>query len=353
MNILLPNPEQTQQINEARLAEGAHMERAGRLEGPLGTKLGPCATDANQHEDGEFAAVRHITAMAEGAEDLPDIEYAARKNGTKPRTRGGTTGLIHENPEAYGRMANSLTNKGIRLVAEVMDESDAAIAGPWLAAKWGGARNLQDTGVRQLLRPTEQELAAGIAPAPAYVKSDALGHWEPVYNAIHAIKDSKPVPRSLLTLNGLVRTVTHGNEHVGLILRGHKRRPDGPLDEIMAEEVTTARQHMDNEFGKGAVPIYVDVSHDHAKWEGGGEAGQLAIAESLGRLMTIHGIVIDGVMAETYLLPGKQADSGTIPGLSRVDACVGQTAAITMMQGLNDARAQQQLIAVQAHLSRV
>ena len=130
MNILLPNPEQTKQINQTRADEAQHMERAGSLEGPLGAKMGPCASDSNQHADGGYATQGHIIAMHEGANDLPETDYKARLNGTKPRTRGGTTGLIHEDPQAYGHMADQLTRRGVRLVAEIMDESDAAVAGP-------------------------------------------------------------------------------------------------------------------------------------------------------------------------------------------------------------------------------
>jgi phospho-2-dehydro-3-deoxyheptonate aldolase len=348
MRIILPTPEQTVQINASRTRQGDLMSQAGTLAGPLVMQAGPCATDGNRHPGGEFATVRHVSALAEAAEELPDAEYEARLNGVKPRTRGGTTGLIHEDPEAYGEIASTLTGRGIRLVAEIMDESDAAIAGPWLTGRWAGTRNLQDTGARQLMRPTEHDLAAGIVPAPAFVKSDADGNWGPTLNALHAIRDEKPVPRSLLTLQGLRRTVTHANPHTGLILRGHMPRPGGPLDEVLAEEITSARQRVDSEFGEGVVPIYVDTSHGHAGWEGGGEEGQLAIARSLGRLMTEYGIIIDGVMMETYLLPGKQPDDGRVPGLSRVDKCVRQAAAIGIMQTLNDARAVQQLALAKA-----
>jgi phospho-2-dehydro-3-deoxyheptonate aldolase len=342
MEIILPTTEQVTFINDSRAHQGELMDHAGTLDGPLVVWTGPCAPDGNRHPDGELATVKHVTAMHEAAEELPAVEYDARGNGTKPRTRGGTTGLIHEDPAAYGEMVAILTSRGIRIVAEVMDESDAAIAGPWLTSRWAGTRNLEDTGVRQLLRPTETELEAGIVPAPAFVKSDAFGRWDPTINALHTIRDPKPVNRARLTLSGLEHVVTHANPHTGIILRGRKPRPDGPLDEILAEEITEARDKVDSEFGIGKIAVYIDVSHGHAAWEGGGEDGELAIAASLGRLMA-QGIIIDGVMAETYLLPDKQENDGTIPGLSQVDRCIRQAGAISMIQMLNDARASQQL----------
>jgi phospho-2-dehydro-3-deoxyheptonate aldolase len=342
MEIVLPTTEQVAFINDSRTRQGELMDQAGTLDGPLVLWMGPCAPDGNRHPDGELATVKHEAALHEAAEELPDVEYEGRGNGTKPRTRGGTTGLIHEDPAAYGEMVERLTSRGIRIVAEVMDESDAAIAGPWLTSKWAGTRNLEDTGVRQLLRPTEAELESGIVPAPSFVKSDAYGRWDPTINTLHTLRDSKPVRRSRLTLNGLERVVTHANPHTGIILRGRKPRPDGPLDDILAAEITEARDKVDSEFGEGEIAVYVDVSHGHAAWEGGGEEGQMAVAESLGRLM-LQGIIVDGVMAETYLLSGKQENDGTIPGLSQVDKCVRQAGAISMMQLLNDARANQQL----------
>jgi 3-deoxy-D-arabino-heptulosonate 7-phosphate (DAHP) synthase len=285
MNITLPTMEQTLLINESRTRQGELMDLAGTLDGPMAVWEGPCATDGNRHENGELATVSHVTALNEAAEELPDVEFAGRGNGAKPRTRGGTTGLIHEDPEAYAEIVDTLNRRDIHVVAEVMDESDAAIAGPWLMSKWAGTRNLQDTGVRQLLRPTEEELEQGIAPAPVFVKSDADGRWEPVIHALHTLRDPEPVKRSRLGLNGLERVVTRAATHTGLILRGQDRRPHGPLDEILEQEITEARGRVDAEFGKGAIPVYVDFSHGHAKWEGGGEEGQMAIAESLVRLM--------------------------------------------------------------------
>ena len=111
----------------------------------------------------------------------------------------------------------------------------------------------------------------------------------------------------------------------------------------MEEEIVTARERVDSEFGKNAVGVGVDISHGHAAWEGGGEEGQLAIAASIGRLMR-RGVVVDLVMAETYHLPGNQPDSEHVPGLSQVDKCVRQDAAIGIMQLLNDARVHQQLV---------
>jgi phospho-2-dehydro-3-deoxyheptonate aldolase len=118
--------------------------------------------------------------------------------------------------------------------------------------------------------------------------------------------------------------VTLGNPHVGVILRGQSQRPEGAeIGDIILEEVGTAQEKLDGEFGKGRVPIVFDLSHDHAKYEGGGEAGQLAVAAALGRLMA-RGLKLSGWMGETYVLAGKQREDETVPGMSITDPCIGQ-----------------------------
>ncbi len=343
MEIILPTADQTNQINDMRRVEGEHMALAGRPEGPLLVYAGPCADDSNRHENGELGLVQHNKAMADAADELPGIQYRGRKNLVKPRTRGGTTGLLHQpgGVSVYGEGAQLLTQAGIGIVSEVMDESDHAVAGPWQTARWGGARNTEDSGVRQLLRPTEDELEAGIVPAAAWVKHDRQGDLTSVVNGIHTLISDKPEDRFRLTLRGPRMVRTHANPHVGLILRGSLPRPEGPLEENLEMEIVTARRTLDAEFGAGKIALGVDLSHDHAKWEGGGEAGQLTIAAALGRLMG-RGIIVDMVMMESYRLPGKQSDTGKVPGLSQVDACVRQDEAVRVLRTMSDARLHQQ-----------
>lgn len=345
MEIITPNAQQIEIINQMRQHDAARIAQAGTLEGPLQVSMGPCAPDSNRHPEGDLATVRHILYISEIAGEDADLELVARLNGVKPRTLGGTTGLIHQpnGPRTYTEAARLLTDAGVPLAAEIMDESDAAVAGPWLTRRWIGARTLEDSGARQLARPTQIEIDAGLAIAPAFVKSPKTRDLQPAINALHVIRAEKPEIRTRLTLHGPEQVKTLANPHTGLILRGFAGRPDGPLDEIMGEQIVTARGRLDSEFGKNAVALWVDTSHQHAAWEGGGEAGQLAIAASLGRLMADHGIIIDGVMAETYLLPDKQADNGTVPGLSQVDKCISQSNTVRVMGKLSAARARQQL----------
>ena len=98
MEIILPTTEHVKIINDSRTRQGELMDLAGTLQGPMAVWEGPCATDGNRHETGELATVTHTTALNEAAGELPDVEYSALANGVKPRTRGGTTGLIHEDP---------------------------------------------------------------------------------------------------------------------------------------------------------------------------------------------------------------------------------------------------------------
>jgi phospho-2-dehydro-3-deoxyheptonate aldolase len=353
MEVLLPNDTQAELINASRAGQAQRMEQNGTVHGPQSVAAGPCAADSNQYPDGSYATEWHITTMHTAAGEQPEVEYIARLNGTKPRTRGGTTGLLHQpgGPQIYAAMASRLTDRGIALAAEIMDESDAAVAGPWLTVKWAGTRTLEDSGVRQLLRTTEHELEAGIVPAPVWVKSAANGNLQPSINALHTIRAAKSEVRTRFVLDALGRpalkqVVTHGNTHTGVLLRGHTPRPDGPLDEILEAEIVTTREQLDADFGEGVIPIGVDLSHGHAAWEGGGEEGQLALAESLIRLMG-RGVVVDLVMAETYALPGKQTDGGTVPGLSQVDKCISEPYATDLTERISNARASQQLTVAQ------
>ena len=93
-----------------------------------------------------------------------------------------------------------------------------------------------------------------------------------------------------------------------------------------AEEIAEAKDRLTAEFGDKKVPIIVDLSHAHAKWEGGGQEGQLAVSEGLGDAM-LNGVHIDGIMAETYMLSGNQPGGGREPGLSTTDACMDQASA--------------------------
>jgi phospho-2-dehydro-3-deoxyheptonate aldolase len=323
------------------------MAQSGSPDAPLLVVAASCAADSNRHDNGELATVRHSRVMASTAKRLPRIRYVARKNGAKPRTLGGTTGLIHQRGgvECYGEGASILTDEGIMLAAEIMDESDAAIAEPWLTAKWGGARNVEDTGVRQLLRPTHKQLERGIVPAPAFVKNGTGGSLTTAIQALHTIRAEAPEVRTRFILDDsgnvdLQQVETHPNPNTGLILRGHAIRPEGPLDEVLEEEIVMARTTLDTEFGIGQVALLVDASHKHAEWGGGGEAGQLAVIESLGSLMG-RGVIIDGMLAETYLLPGRQSDSETEPGLSQVDRCIREEYAVDMLAAMDAARGSQ------------
>lgn len=333
LNILMTVPDAT---NEGRELIADNMHLAGNPDAKFHMTAGGCAADSNRMENGDLAFVSHGKAHTDKGRELEHSVTAVRTNGVKPRTNKGWTGLIHQpgGPELYREGAAFLQEYGTLIAAEVMDESDYAIAAPYLSMAWIGARNKDDTGPRHLLRPTSEDINNGVAPIPTFVKSGEDGGLEGTINALATLLSEKPETRSRLTLAGLRHVTTHANPHVGVILAGSKERPAGLIKDILAEEILNARAILDVEFGKDRVPIHVDVSHRHAKWEGGGESGQLIVAQALGELI-IEGVRIDGVMAETYVLAGNQPAGGTTAGLSWTDACIRQEKALDM-QGTFD-----------------
>lgn len=324
--------------NASREQIAANMHLAGNPDAKLHMTVGGCAVDSNRTEDGQLAFVSHGKAHTDKGRSLEHSETVIRTNGTKPRTNKDWTGLIHQTggSELYIEGASQLQEYGARIAAEVMDESDFAIATPYLAMAWIGARNKDDTGPRYLLRPTSEDIEKGICPIPTFVKSGEDGGLDGTINALITLMSEAPETRTRLTLAGLRHVTTHANPHVGVILAGSKDRPEGVTKDILAEEILYARQRLDDEFGKDRVPIHVDISHRHAKWEGGGEEGQLKIAQALGELI-FEGLRVDGIMAETYILPGKQKAGGEIAGLSWTDACVGQEKALELQSKFDKA----------------
>lgn len=316
-----------------RVAEAMHV--AGSADAPLITVLGPCSVDMNRTVDGRLAAEQHVLRIATVAKDASNTLLSARYVAEKPRTTTGFSGIIHEagGAEAYAQGAQHLHHAGVPLASEVMSDAGALAAVPHLTMGWIGAREVSATGPRYAVRPTEKDLDQGNHPLPVWVKNDQQGGLGHTINALHTIMADEPRPRTRIGHSGLETVMTFGNPHVGVILRGQDQRPNGDIQEILAEELGMAREQLDATFGKDTVPIIVDISHAHAKYEGGGEAGQLRIAEALAGLIGISRI--DGIMAETYLLPGKQRADGTEPGRSITDPCIGQEKAVALLRAMD------------------
>lgn len=322
-------------INELRAGMADTMARSGQPDTPMLALMGPCSPDPNRMPDGRLSVVSHLQTVAEAAQGLGNIKPVGRHVSAKPRTNMGYTGLVHEpnGPEMYREAAHQLTLSGVALASEVMGEVDYSVAGPYLTVGWIGARNVDDTGPRYLFRPTSEDIERGLHPLPVFVKNGADGSLDGTINALRTIMSEKPRTRTLITPGGYKTVTTHANPHVGVILRGSKVRPSGPIDEILTREVTEARTRLNAEFDQ-RIPIIVDASHAHANGEGGGEKGQLIVTSSLGELM-LTGLEVDGVMAETYIQSGKQPEYGPIPGLSWTDKCIGQENAVKLLGSMS------------------
>lgn len=326
-------------VNEQRAALAVIMMESGRAETPLIAIPGPCSPDLNRLPHGELTVVRHGLELARAAARAEHSTLYVRDVAEKPRTTTGFTGIIHEPGGAWAYIdgARQLHQAGVPIASEVMSDAGAIIAVPHLALGWVGAREVAATGPRYNVRPTDRDLDCGVHPLPTFVKNDQDGDLGHTINALYTIVSDRPQTRTRFGLDGYEEVVTRGNPHVGVILRGSTQRPDGAIEEVLAEEIGTARELLDHEFGKDRVPIVVDVSHAHAKCEGGGEQGQLRVAAALGSLMGISRI--DGWMAETYILPDKQSADGTIPGLSVTDPCIREEYAKELILDMDRAKA--------------
>jgi phospho-2-dehydro-3-deoxyheptonate aldolase len=339
MELIHPTPEQNIRIQEDRRAVAEVMHKA-EPDKQLLVLAGPCAADADTMPDGTFATSEHVDSLHQASQDLHKILFIGRLAGTKPRTNTGATGLIHagsHGPRAYTELASTMAGRrGIRLSAEVLDATDALVAMPWMSAVWTGARNVEDTTVRYLVRPSQEDIEKGDHAVPVFVKNGTSGTLDTAVHALHTIRSETPQTRLTATKDGLRMATTVGNPHTGLILRGGGTLPDtkNPADHL-AEEVLSAHDRLTREFGAIAIPIVIDISHGNAARFGGGEVGQLACAQVVLELLQNPSVPVSGIMAETYVVPGKQPPDGTTVGQSKTDACIGQEAATGMLHSIN------------------
>jgi phospho-2-dehydro-3-deoxyheptonate aldolase len=335
METLLPTQAEKKLINAQRAVVASTMAAAGRPNTRQIAVPGPCSPDMNRMPNGELGAIYHVKSLAvvgrAATSSLTVVRYVAEK----PRTAEGFTGIIHQpgGAKAYTEGAHQLHRAGIPFASEVISDVGAAIVVPHLTAGWIGTREVSATGPRYNVRPTNIDLENDIHPLPVWVKNGQDGGLAHTRNALMTILLDKPQARTRFGINGMEELMTYGNPHVGVILRGQSNRPQGNLEDILAEEVGTAREFLDGEFGKDRIPIMVDFSHDHAKYAGGGEAGQRRVAAAIGSLMPLARI--DGWSAETYIHAGKQPADGGRPGLSITDECIGQQGAEELMLDMN------------------
>ncbi len=349
MEALTPSLDEVDLINEQRAHVADNMAQTGSLEADILAVPGPCSPDLNRMPNGELAAVHHDKLVADAGRSATSSLVVVRYVAEKPRTTTGPTGILHEpgGARAYLEGARQLHEAGVPFASEVISDASAVLVVPHLAMGWVGAREVSATGPRYNVRPTDQDRDRGIHPLPVWVKNDQDGDLGHTVNALRTILSDAPQARTRFGMNGYEEVVTYGNPHVGAILRGQTNRPAGETEEILINEIGTAREMLDREFGVNRIPIMVDVSHAHAKYEGGGEEGQLAIAQALGNVMMVA--PVEGWMAETYILPGKQSADGTVVGLSITDPCIRQEKAEQLLLSMDASRqaAQRDMLAIE------
>lgn len=337
MNIAKPTAEIIEKVNQSRESISQTMSESDSFL----LITGPCSVDGLHMPTGELAVERHMAhnQVLVAIEILKNIKIVSRFVGEKSRTSTGQNGLLHtpNGPQLYNRAAQRSVLAGHILASELASETNVVLASPYLSLAWIGARNADDNGPRISVRPTAEAYEAGIHPLPTFVKNGVDGSADSMLNAINTIVSERPHTRTRLTSDGIETVTTLANPHVGVILRGHKsQKPTSDLEGFIENEVGEARELLDNEFGKDAVPLVYDVSHKHAELQGGGEKGQLANIEAISELLGSKCVKLLGIMAETYIHPGKQPPNGQIPGLSLTDACIGQARTDDMFRTLDN-----------------
>lgn len=337
---LLPTQSERAQVNEQRRRVAVNFKLRGQPGVLLLALPGSCSADGNRMSDGTLANVHHGRRMAQVAASAANTLFALRLDGEKPRTSTGMTGLIHQpgGASTYIEAARSLHAARVPLAAEIVSAAGAAVMLPHLTIARIGAREVSATAPRYDVRPTEEDIDNGMHPIPTLVKTGQNGSLTPTIRALHTIMSEKREPRLRPGLFGMEEVVTLGNPHVGITLRGNDTRPPGSLIDVVGAEVYDARDALDREFGRGVVALTADCSHAYAKYghKDGGELGQLAMAATFQELIR-RGAPLDGWTAETYILPGKQPQDGTVPGLSLTDACVRQELAEGLITGFDQA----------------
>jgi phospho-2-dehydro-3-deoxyheptonate aldolase len=323
--LLQASAAEVEQINRQRAEVAPHTKGTrGSKDARLLAVMGPCSADGNRLPNGELAGVDHNRRLGTVCLQTGHLVYAARFDPEKPRTSTGMTGLLHQPDGVQTTMEaiHALHAARVPIAAEIVSDAGAAALIPHLTVGRIGAREVSATAPRYAVRPTDQDLEQGIHPLPVLIKNDQGNNLKHTINALRTIRSETPESRLQFGYDGPMQHTTHANPFTG------DHRPSGDLADVIAEEIYAARELLDREFGEDEIAIHYDLSHAHARYghPKGGELGQLAVAAALMDLIQ-RGIPVDGISAETYLLPGKQGNDGTIPGLSITDACIRQARA--------------------------
>jgi 3-deoxy-7-phosphoheptulonate synthase len=246
----------------------------------------------------------------------------------KPRTTVGWKGLIND-PAIDGsyRINDGLTlarsllvdlvGRGVRVGCEFLDTITPQFIADTVTWSAIGARTAESQ--------VHRELASGLS-MPVGFKNATNGDVQIAVDAVVAARH----PHCFLsvTKDGIAAIVeTEGNADGHIILRGSKSGPNYDAASVAAAADTAVRA--------GLPPrVLVDCSHGNS---GRVPARQVDVAASIGARIAAGSDAIFGLMLESHLVEGKQAEAPRARlayGQSITDACLGWTDTAATLRAL-------------------
>jgi len=253
-----------------------------------------------------------------------DLLIVMRVYFEKPRTTVGWKGLIND-PNIDGsfdinhglrvarRLLCELNELGVPAGCEFLDTISPQFLADLVA--WGAI------GARTTESQVHRELASGLS-MPVGFKNGTAGSISIAVDAIVAA--SQPHHFLSVTKQGTSAIVeTEGNPHCHLILRGSRDGPNFEADAIAAA-VARLRAH------ELHPRVMVDCSHGNSNKD---YRQQPRVADNVAEQLAMGSDAIAGVMLESHLFEGNQAQPDTY-GVSITDACISWETTVQVLDNL-------------------
>ncbi|SDU01874.1 3-deoxy-7-phosphoheptulonate synthase [Halopseudomonas salegens] len=272
--------------------------------------VGPCSI---HDEHAALTYAERLSVLAEAVAD--ELLLVMRAYVEKPRTTVGWKGLLYD-PERNGSgdMAQGVQRSRqllLELAAMGLPVATEAL-NPLAMHYLDDLVSWTAVGARTTESQIHREMVSGL-PMPTGFKNGTDGS---IQTAIHAMQSAAHSHHHLgLCADGQpAMLLSPGNPDTHLVLRGGRGITNYDAASI---EAAVAALH-----AAGVNPaVMVDCSHDNAQKQ---HERQISIAEQVAGQRHAGNRSIRGLMLESFLLPGRQADSGELMfGCSLTDPCLG------------------------------
>jgi len=286
--------------------------------------IGPCSADK------ESTVLEYVKRLGVLQKQVADkIIMIPRVYTNKPRTTGeGYKGMLHQpTPNELPNMVEGI--KAIRkLHINVMKESGLTTADEMLyPTNYPYVEDLLSyiaVGARSVENQKHRLTVSGV-DMPVGMKNPTSGDLKVMLNSIKAAQ----IPHNFIYNGNEVET--SGNKMAHGILRGAVNRygrniPNYHYEDLILLLEEYAERNLDNQA------IIVDANHANSMKK---YLEQPRIAMEVVRSRAYNPALkklVKGLMIESYLVEGKQSESGTVAGQSITDSCLGweQTQALVM-----------------------